>query len=91
MYGYGLWFYVDRPTRSSAYEKEGINVGVSGMIRHFPEQDITVTLLSNMEDGAWDPIWEIHEMVVERPAGIEPFPEKALSEKGASLLFAVES
>jgi hypothetical protein len=29
------------------------------------DQDIAVTLLSNMEDGVWDPVWKIHEMVVE--------------------------
>jgi hypothetical protein len=42
-----------------------VNVGVSGIISHFPDQDITATLLSNMEDGVWDPAWKIHEMVVE--------------------------
>jgi CubicO group peptidase (beta-lactamase class C family) len=65
MYGYGLWFYVDQASQVVCFEKEGVNVGVSGLIRHFPDQDITVTLLSNMEDGAWDPVWKIHEMVVE--------------------------
>jgi CubicO group peptidase (beta-lactamase class C family) len=65
MYGYGLWFYVDQASKVVCYEKDGVNVGVSGLIRHFPDQDITVALLSNMEDGAWDPVWTIHEMVVE--------------------------
>jgi CubicO group peptidase (beta-lactamase class C family) len=65
MYGYGLWFYVDQASHVVCYEKEGVNVGVSGLIRHFPDQDTTVTLLSNMEDGVWDPIWKIHEMVVD--------------------------
>ena len=64
MYGYGLWFYVDRASKVVCFEKEGVNVGVSGLIRHFPDQDITVTLLSNMEDGVWDPVWKIHELVV---------------------------
>jgi hypothetical protein len=65
MYGYGLWFYVDQADEVVCFEKEGVNVGVSGLIRHFPDQDITVTLLSNMEEGVWDPIWKIHEMVVD--------------------------
>jgi CubicO group peptidase (beta-lactamase class C family) len=65
MFGYGLRFYVDGSGRVFCFEKEGVNVGVSGMISHFPEQDITATLLSNMEDGVWDPAWKIHEMVVE--------------------------
>jgi CubicO group peptidase (beta-lactamase class C family) len=65
MYGYGLWFYVDQANKVVCFEKEGVNAGVSGLIRHFPDQDITVTLLSNMEDGVWDPIWKIHELVVD--------------------------
>src|SRR5215204_1506441 len=65
MYGYGLRFYVDRSGKVFCFEKEGINVGVSGIISHFPDQDITATLISNMEDGVWDPASKIHEMVVE--------------------------
>ena len=41
-----------------------MNVGVSGLIRHFPDQGIIVSLLSSMEDGAWEPMWKIHDMVV---------------------------
>jgi CubicO group peptidase (beta-lactamase class C family) len=65
MYGYGLWFYVDQADKVVCYEKDGVNVGVSGLIRHFPDQNIAVTLLSNMEDGVWEPVWKIHEMVVD--------------------------
>jgi CubicO group peptidase (beta-lactamase class C family) len=65
MYGYGLRFRVDRAGKVFCYEKEGVNVGVSAIISHFPDQDITATLLSNMEDGAWDPARKIHEMVVD--------------------------
>jgi CubicO group peptidase (beta-lactamase class C family) len=66
MYGYCLWFEVDRDGKVICCEKEGENPGVSGLIRHFPEQDINVVILSNMESGAWQPIKEIHEMVVDR-------------------------
>jgi len=45
-------------------QKEGINAGVSAILRHFPQQDINVVMLSNMEDGVWDPIWFIHEMII---------------------------
>ena len=65
MYGYGLRFYVDQRGKVYCFEKEGVNVGVSGLIRYFPDHDIAVTLLSNMEDGVWDPVWKIHEMVVD--------------------------
>ena len=64
MYGYGLWFYIDQSGEVVCYQKEGTNAGVSGLIRHFPKQDISIIMLSNMEDGVWDPVWEIHEMVV---------------------------
>lgn len=64
MYGHGLWFYVDDENKIVCYQKEGINAGASGLIRHFPDQDINVILLSNMESGVWKPVWEIHEMVV---------------------------
>jgi hypothetical protein len=46
------------------YQKEGINAGVSGIMRYFPAQDINVVILSNMENGVWRPIWKIHEMIV---------------------------
>jgi CubicO group peptidase (beta-lactamase class C family) len=65
MFGYGLWFYIDRSARVVCYQKEGINAGVSGLIRHFPDQDINVVMLSNMMDGVWKPIWKVHELVVD--------------------------
>jgi hypothetical protein len=64
MHGYGPWFYVDATGRVVCFEKEGINAGASGAIRRFPDRDINVVVLSNMEDGAWKPVWKIHDMVV---------------------------
>ena len=64
MYGYGLWFYVDPSGDVVCCQKEGINAGVSGLIRHFPGPDINVVILSNMMGGVWKPVWKIHEMVV---------------------------
>ena len=64
MYGYGLWFYVDRSGKTVCYQKEGVNAGVSGLIRHFPEQDINVVILTNMEAAVWSPIWKVHEMII---------------------------
>ena len=63
-WGLGLWFHVDRAGQVLFYEKEGINVGVSGLIRHYPAQDCTVVLLSNLMEGAWAPIRKIHGMIV---------------------------
>ena len=65
-FGFGLWFYVDSAGQVVCYEKEGANVGVSGAIRHFAQDDITVVILSNMEEGVWSPMWQLHEMVVSK-------------------------
>ncbi len=63
-YGYCLWFYLDKDGKIVCYQKEGVNAGVSGLIRYFHEQDMNVVILSNMEEGVWEPIWKIHELVV---------------------------
>ena len=57
--GFGLWFYVDESWKVIFYEKEGENAGVSGFIRHYPEQDISVVMLSNRE-----PVSKINGLVV---------------------------
>jgi CubicO group peptidase (beta-lactamase class C family) len=63
-FGYGPWFRVE-PDGSALYlEKEGINAGVSGIVRHYPARDLTLVILSNLEDGAWDPGRRIHDEVV---------------------------
>jgi CubicO group peptidase (beta-lactamase class C family) len=63
-YGYGIWFFVDPEDRVVYCEKDGINAGVSGLIRHFPKEDINLVLLSNMESGVWNPMRKVHEMIV---------------------------
>ena len=64
VYGYGLSFLVDQAKRVIFCEKEGINPGVSGLIRHYFKSDINVVLLSNTEKGAWEPVKKVHDMVV---------------------------
>lgn len=68
-YGYCLWFYVEKDGKVVCCQKEGVNAGVSGLIRYFPEQDINVVILSNMEEGAWGPVLKIHELVVTNKFG----------------------
>jgi len=53
--------YVDGELVS--YWKEGINVGASAILQYFPGQDVTVVVLSNLEDGAWGPIEEAFKAV----------------------------
>jgi len=62
-YGYGLVFYLDEAGQVISYHKEGINTGVSGMLRHFPAQDINVVLLSTLAEGVWEPMAKLHQMV----------------------------
>ena len=64
-YGLGPWFRVDDDGTLVFLEKEGANPGVSGLIRHYPARDLTVVMLSNLEDGVWDPIRTVHAMVLE--------------------------
>jgi CubicO group peptidase (beta-lactamase class C family) len=62
-YGYGLEFFIDQDGQIVFYEKGGINAGVSGMVRYYPKEDVNVALLSNMEDGAWEPMRTVHKMI----------------------------
>jgi hypothetical protein len=61
--GYGVEFFTMKANGITYYQKEGINAGVSGMMRHYPAQDVNVILLSNMQGGVWDPVRKVHEVV----------------------------
>jgi CubicO group peptidase (beta-lactamase class C family) len=63
-YGFGPWFHVADEGTLVFLEKDGINAGVSGLVRHYPARDLTVVMLSNLEDGVWEPIRVAHEMVM---------------------------
>jgi CubicO group peptidase (beta-lactamase class C family) len=64
-FGLGPWFRVEDGGEVVFLEKEGINAGVSGLVRHYPGRDLTVVILSNLEEGAWDPVGVVHDLVVE--------------------------
>jgi CubicO group peptidase (beta-lactamase class C family) len=64
VYGYGLMFAVDGAGKVLFAEKEGVNAGVSAVIRHYPDQDITVILLANMQAGVWEPLRTIHRLLM---------------------------
>jgi CubicO group peptidase (beta-lactamase class C family) len=63
-FGYGPWFRVEPDGSVLFLEKEGINVGVSAIVRHYPARDLTLVILSNLETGAWDPGQRLHDDVV---------------------------
>ncbi len=62
-YGYGLEFFVDPAGQVVSCEKSGINAGASGLVRYFPKQHVNVVLLSNMENGVWEPARKVNEFV----------------------------
>ena len=61
--GFGFEFETDADDVVRSYGKEGVNVGVSGMLRHYPMQAITVAVLAVGENTAWAPIKAIDEAV----------------------------
>lgn len=63
--GYGLEFTYDLQGSLLFYEKEGINAGTSAVLRHYPSTATTVIILSNTEDGVWEPRDEIDTMLSE--------------------------
>jgi CubicO group peptidase (beta-lactamase class C family) len=54
--GYGFEFELGSDGEVTTYWKEGINVGASAILAHWPRQDVTFAVLSNREAGAWKPI-----------------------------------
>ncbi len=62
-WGYGLEFLKSRDGQVIWCEKGGSNAGVSGLVRYYPAQDITLVLLSNMENSERDPVRRIHAMI----------------------------
>jgi CubicO group peptidase (beta-lactamase class C family) len=61
--GFGFEFETDADDVVRCYWKEGVNVGVSGMLRHYPMKDITFAVLAVGEKAAWKPINAIDEAV----------------------------
>ena len=67
--GFGFEFSTDGDDRVECYWKEGINVGVSAVLAHYPIANVTLVILSSMEDGAWEPIKEVDRMLgITQPA-----------------------
>jgi len=60
--GFGLQFQPGADGRVRSYWKEGINAGASGILVHYPAEALTAVVLSNMEDGAWEPFHTIDRL-----------------------------
>jgi hypothetical protein len=61
--GFGFEFETDAHGGVRFYWKEGVNVGVSGGLTHYPAQNVTAVVLAAAEDAAWRPIQAIDEAV----------------------------
>jgi CubicO group peptidase (beta-lactamase class C family) len=58
-YGFGLIFDVRDDGSVRSYYKDGENPGVSGIVRHYVDEDVDVVVLSNTQEGAWPIIEDI--------------------------------
>jgi CubicO group peptidase (beta-lactamase class C family) len=63
MMGFGFEFETDADDVVRSYWKEGVNAGVSGMLRHYPTKNITLAVLAVGELAVWSPIKAIDEAV----------------------------
>lgn len=53
-YGFGLYI-VESKEEPKRFEAHGFDAGVNAFIAHYPEHNIQVSVLSNLDDGAVDP------------------------------------
>jgi len=56
MTGYGLEFEVTDDGRVRCYQKDGVNVGASGLLRHYPDHHLTLAILGVGEQAIWEPV-----------------------------------
>jgi hypothetical protein len=63
VYGHGLWFAVDRAGNIVFAEKEGVNPGVSAVLRCYPDQEVNVVLLANSQGHEEEPLAAIHRQL----------------------------
>ena len=65
-YGLGLEFILDSTGQVIFCDKTGVNVGNSGEVRYYPQEEIQVVVLSNMENRAWAPINKVYDVLSEQ-------------------------
>ncbi len=42
--------------RVRCYQEDGVNVGTSGLLRHYPDHDLTLAILGVGERAVWEPV-----------------------------------
>jgi Beta-lactamase len=63
MMGYGFEFRVAEDGRVRFYQKDGVNVGASAILRHYPDHDLTLSMLGVGEDAIWAPVRVLDDAV----------------------------
>lgn len=63
-HAFGLEIEVTSDGEVRSLYKDGINAGASAIVRHYPAQDVTLAVVANSEDGAWEPIRLLDAAVV---------------------------
>jgi CubicO group peptidase (beta-lactamase class C family) len=61
-YGFGLEFR-SAAGRLRSLSKDGINTGASAIVEYFPDHDLTLSMVSNTEDGVWGPLRRINALI----------------------------
>ncbi|WP_225228025.1 serine hydrolase domain-containing protein [Oerskovia rustica] len=66
-FAFGLEIEVTEDGSVRSLSKDGINTGSSAIVKHYPgqggEPGVTIAVVSNSEDGAWDPIRRLDDLV----------------------------
>lgn len=66
-FAFGLEIEVTADGSVRSLSKDGINTGSSAIVKHYPgrggEPGVTIAVVSNSEDGAWDPIRRLDDLV----------------------------
>jgi CubicO group peptidase (beta-lactamase class C family) len=66
-FAFGLEIEVTADGTVRSFSKDGINTGSSAIVRHYPGRGgaagVTVAVVSNSEDGAWDPIRRLDALI----------------------------
>ncbi|RXR25470.1 class A beta-lactamase-related serine hydrolase [Oerskovia turbata] len=66
-HAFGLEIEVTEDGSVRSLSKDGINTGSSAIVKHYPgrggEPGVTIAVVSNSEDGAWDPIRRLDDLI----------------------------
>jgi len=64
-FGFGLEFDLDEEGAVLSLYKDALAPGVSGILRHYPDENLDLVVLSNSEEGAWDVVTELDDRILD--------------------------